>query len=234
MVPAAPSFAGALARGGRVAVIAEVKRRSPSRGSINEDLDARDRARLYVESGATCISVLTEPAEFGGSPDDLAAIAADATVPLLKKDFHVDEAQVLEARSLGASALLLIARALDPARLARLAALARDLGVEPVIEVRTERELDAALETDAPMIGVNARDLETLEIDPSVVLKLTPLIPGSRLAIAESGITTRSDVERVAAAGASAVLIGSALSAAADPRALLSDLSSVARARRGA
>lgn len=225
----APSMHVALRAGASVAVIAEVKRRSPSKGAINEGLDAPARAALYGAAGARAISVLTEPVEFGGTTDDLARIAAQRPVPLLKKDFHVDAIQLLEARAFGASAALLIARALAPERLVALVAEAVALGVEPLIEVRSEEELETALSTSARMIGVNARDLETLVVEPEVVTRLLPLIPGDRVAIAESGVVSRGDVERVAACGAGAVLVGSALSLAPDPAALVRELASVPR-----
>ncbi|MGQ0647701.1 MAG: indole-3-glycerol phosphate synthase TrpC [Gemmatimonadaceae bacterium] len=232
--PQRPPFAPTLANQAHVAVIAELKRRSPSRGAINEGLSAVDRVREYIAGGASCISVLTEPEEFGGSGTDLSELAAEVSVPLLKKDFHVDESQILEARALGASAMLFIARAIAPDRLIHLAALSREIGVEPLIEVRTEVELDVALAADAAMIGVNARDLETLEIDPNLVVRLIPRIPKAYVAIAESGISSRADVERVAAAGASAVLVGSSLSLASDARGRVAELASVPRILRGA
>ena len=224
-----PSMAAALATGKHVGVIAEIKRRSPSRGAINEDIDAPSRALVYAQAGAKAISVLTEPAEFGGSVTDLDGIRAITTVPLLKKDFHVEECQLAEARAHGASAALLIARAVAPRRLWDLANYAIGIGLEVLIEVRSEHELDSALATPARMIGVNARDLETLIVENEVVLRLLPKIPADRLAIAESGIATRADVERVAARGAVAVLVGSALSLAPDPGELMSRLSGVPR-----
>ncbi|MBC7895980.1 MAG: indole-3-glycerol-phosphate synthase [Cytophagaceae bacterium] len=230
VAPVRPGMAEALLLGDRVAVIAEIKRRSPSKGAINESIDAPARARAYANAGARAISVLTEPSEFGGSADDLDATAAAVVIPLLKKDFHVDAVQLLEARAHGASAALLIARALPADRLVELSAAAFDLGVEPLIEVRSEEELDVALSTRARMIGVNARDLETLVIEPGVVERLLPLIPRDRVAIAESGLGSRADVERVAAWGARAVLIGSSLSLAADPGATLAELAGVRRA----
>lgn len=231
-MPSARSMAAAL-MGPSIAVVAEVKRRSPSKGPINDTLDAPQRARLYAGAGARAISVLTEPEEFAGSPQDLEETAATIAVPVLKKDFHVAEVQVLEARVLGAAAILLIARALPRDRLRQLAAFAMATGLEPLIEVRSEAELEDALSTGAPMIGVNARDLETLQVDPSVVERLIPQVPAARLAIAESGIGARADVMRVGAAGADAVLVGSALSAAADAADLMRELAGVARVPRG-
>jgi indole-3-glycerol phosphate synthase len=228
-VPPPPSLASALGSGPRVAVIAEIKRRSPSKGSINEAMRAGDRAALYDASGARALSILTEPTEFGGDAADLLEVSGRVRLPLLKKDFHVGESQVWEARALGASALLLIARALPPEQLAALVDLAMRIGVEPLVEIRSEGELAAALSTPARIIGVNARDLETLVIDPVVIARLLPAIPGDRLRVAESGMETASDVERAAAEGAHAVLVGSALSAASDPGALLGAMAGVPR-----
>lgn len=227
----APSLAAAL-RAPSVAVLAEVKRRSPSRGAINEGISAPDQARAFRDGGAAGISVLTEPDHFGGSPEDLLAVRAAVALPVLKKDFHVDEVQLLEARALGASAVLLIARALPPARLLVLAAEADRLGLEVLVEIRDERELDAALRSGAAMVGVNNRNLETLAIDPATSERLIPGIPADRVAIAESGMTERPAVERAARAGADAVLVGSVLSASADPAALLRQLASVPRVGR--
>ena len=225
----APPFADALRVGGTVAVIAELKRRSPSKGVINADIRAGDRGRLYAEAGARALSVLTEPAEFGGSAGDLREVASRVAVPLLKKDFHVHVAQVWEARSLGASAMLFIARALAPGLLAALVDEALEARVEPLIEIRSEDELARAVATPAQVIGVNARDLETLVIDPTVTARLIPAISGDRVRVAESGMSTAGDVARAAALGAHAVLIGSSLSLAPDPAATLRALATVPR-----
>jgi indole-3-glycerol phosphate synthase len=231
-LPAPPSFAAALRAGGTVAVIAEIKRRSPSKGTINAEIRAAERAAVYVAAGASALSVLTEPSEFGGATQDLLDVAGAVRVPLLKKDFHVAEVQVWEARSCGASAILFIARALAPDRLPALVEEAFRAGLEVLVEIRSEDELDRALATDATVIGVNARDLETLEIEPWVTARLIPQIPVERVRVAESGMSVVSDVERAASLGADAVLIGSSLSSAADPRAALRALGGVAR--RGA
>ena len=217
-----------------VAVIAEVKRRSPSRGSINDSLSAADQSALYARGGAAAISVLTEPTHFGGAPDDLEAARGAVSLPLLRKDFHVDPVQLLQARALGASAVLLIVRALEPPVLADMAAAAADLGLEALVEVHTEEELDRALALPVTMIGVNNRDLVTLSVDGAVSAALLPCIPADRIAIAESGISSRAEVQRAATAGADAVLVGSALSAATDPLALLGTLCTVGRESRHA
>jgi len=229
--PRPASFAAALRRSD-VAVIAEVKRRSPSRGEINSGLAAGAQAAAYAAGGAAAISVLTEPLHFGGSGDDLVAAGAAAAVPLLKKDFHIDVVQLVEARALGASAVLLIARALEPRRLMALAAEACGLGLEPLVEVRTEAELEIALSTSAPVVGVNARDLETLAMDFALADRLLPHVPAARIAVAESGVTSADDVRRVANAGADAVLVGSAVSVASDPAQAVRNLTGVPRSSR--
>lgn len=229
--PARASLAAAL-RGGTLGVVAEVKRRSPSKGAIAPALDAATQAAAYADGGAAALSILTEPAHFGGSLDDLAASAARVAVPLLRKDFIVSAGQLFEARAAGASAALLIARALAPAELDALADHALAIGLEVLIEVRSEEELSRAVDAGADVIGVNTRDLETLVIDPAVAERLLPLVPRSVPAVWESGIVSRDDVARAAAAGANAVLVGSSVSAAADPAAavrLLADVPVVGR-----
>jgi indole-3-glycerol phosphate synthase len=230
--PPAPSFRAALRRP-TVAVIAEVKRRSPSKGTINPGLDAVAQASAYEAGGAAAISVLTEPVHFGGAPEDLVAVRAAVRIPILKKDFHVDAIQLYEARALGASAALLIARALPPATLREFVRLADDIGLETLVEIRDARELDAALNAGATVIGVNNRDLETLEIDATTAAQLIPSIPATLVAVAESGMRERADVARAAAAGADAVLVGSAISASADPQAAVAQLSDVPVRRDG-
>jgi indole-3-glycerol phosphate synthase len=212
-----------------VAVIAEIKRSSPSRGVINPSIKVSDQAVAYEEGGAAAISVLTEPTRFSGSTEDLTAARAVAMLPLLKKDFHVDMIQLLEAKALGASAALVIVRAVDPKRLRELVEGSRDISLELVIEVRDEAELELALSLGAPIIGVNNRNLETLEIDPGTSARLLPLIPRGVLAIAESGVKSAEDVARLAAAGADAVLVGSAISASPEPEAAVRALTGVAR-----
>ena len=190
-----PSLERAL-RGGTVAVLAEVKRRSPSKGAIAEGLDAVRQAQAYQAGGAAAVSILTEPLHFGGSPDDLTAVRGALSIPALKKDFHVAPIQLLEARALGASAALLIARALSPEQLEAMMRAGRDIGIELLVEVRDEDELERALAAGATMIGVNNRDLETLEIDPGTADRIIPLVPAAMIAIAESGVRTVAYVER--------------------------------------
>ena len=229
---APPSLAAAL-RSASVAVLAEVKRRSPSKGDIAPALDPVEQARAYRDGGAAAVSILTEPRHFGGSSDDLAAVRAHVDLPILKKDFHVDPIQLVEARVLGASAALLIARALHPDRLVDLVDEGRALGLELLVEVRDEEELETAIRSKATIVGVNNRNLETLVIDPATSDRLIPRVPPALVAVAESGVQSRSDVERYAAIGADAVLVGSVLSASADPRRATRDLTGVAGRTRG-
>jgi indole-3-glycerol phosphate synthase len=224
---AGPSFLNALERK-TVAVIAEVKRASPSKGAINADLDIEDQCRAYEKGGAAAISVLTEPTRFGGTIEDLATARAASSLALLRKDFIVDELQLAEARAAGASAVLLIVRALQRSRLSDLFRASVEQGLSVLVEIRDEDELETALSIGANIIGVNNRNLETLEMDDAV-LRLLPLIPGKCKAVAESGYRTRRDVMRAAGAGADAVLIGSELSAALRPEALVADLATVER-----
>jgi indole-3-glycerol phosphate synthase len=230
-----PSFRGAL-QAQLVAVVAEVKRASPSKGAINPGLDFAAQTKAYEAGGAAAISVLTEPTRFSGSTEDLVLARKSVALPLLKKDFHVEVSQLLEARALGASAALVIVRAVPPARLHDLMSAGTDIGLEILVEVRDERELDLALSLNANLIGVNNRNLETLEIDTGTALRILPLIPRDVVAIAESGVKSVADVKRVAAAGADAVLVGSELSASSDPESAVRSLTGVERtggARKG-
>jgi indole-3-glycerol phosphate synthase len=230
-----PSFRDAL-KSERVGVIAEVKRSSPSKGPINPDLDLARQVAAYQAGGARAISVLTEPTRFGGSADDLVLARETVALPLLKKDFHVDVLQILEAKALGASAALVIARALPPKLLRELMSAGADVGLEILVEVRDEKELDLALSANAGLVGVNNRNLETLEIDAETALRILPLIPRGVVAIAESGVKSAADVKLIAQAGADAVLVGSELSGSRDPEAAVRSLTGVARtggARQG-
>lgn len=229
--PTPASFTGAL-RSNRVAVIAEVKRRSPSKGAIKPGLSVAEQVAAYELGGAAAISILTEPMHFGGSGQDLEDAGRCTRKPLLRKDFVIDPLQIVEARALGAAAVLLIARALPQTLLAELAAAADEHGIEVLIEVRTIGELNRALGIDGAVIGVNNRDLETLAIDTGVASSLIPLIPAGRIAVAESGMASVGDVQRAADSGADAVLVGSAVSAASDPTRAVADLAGVPRRPR--
>lgn len=215
-----------------VGIIAEVKRRSPSAGAIREDLDPATLAAAYVRGGAGAISVLTEDRYFGGSLGDLSVVARAVPVPVLRKDFVLDELQLVEARGAGASAVLLIARALEPRRLAELARAARGAGLAPLIEIHSERELDAALRAEPAALGVNSRDLDTFAVDLSSAERLLARVPASVPAVAESGVEARGDVDRLAAAGADLVLVGTSVARASDPEAAVRSLCGVARRRR--
>ena len=227
----APSLRRALSVG-TVGVIAEVKRRSPSAGEIRSGADAVELARRFAEAGACGISVLTEERRFGGSLEDLMQVARTVGLPTLRKDFIIDPIQVYEARMVGAAAILLIVRALTDERLGELAALAREIGLETLVEVHSAAELGRAVAVRPDMIGVNARDLDTLVMDTSIAALLLPGVPAGMLAVAESGLRTRDDVERVASLGADAVLVGTAVAGAADPAGALRGLVGVARRQR--
>jgi indole-3-glycerol phosphate synthase len=225
-------FGAALAAPGGVAVIGEIKRRSPSAGTIRGAGEVTPLARSLAAAGAAALSVLTEEAHFGGSLDDLTAVGSAVGVPVLRKDFILDPIQLYEARARGAAAVLLIVRILGAGRLAELLALARELALDGLVEVRTEAELKTALECGATIVGVNARDLATLAVDGRLVTRLLPVVPEGCIAVAESGLGSRADVERVAASGADAVLVGTAISGAADPAAALRGLLDVERRSR--
>jgi indole-3-glycerol phosphate synthase len=230
--PAVRAFGKAL-RAPDVSVIAEVKRRSPSKGWIQPGMNAASQASAYARAGARAISVLTEPAHFAGSVDDLLAVQGAVSIPVLKKDFHVEPIQLLEAKAIGASAALLIVRALGPAGLAEMVAAARALSLEVLVEIRDDRELAMALESGAMVIGINNRNLETLEIDPTTSERLLKQVPSGVVAIGESGVSTRADVERMAGAGADAILVGSSVSSAPDPAEAVRCLTGVRRIERG-
>jgi indole-3-glycerol phosphate synthase len=226
--PPVASFRQAL-RGSDVAVIAEVKRSSPSKGSINPNLDVEAIVRSYEAGGAAAISVLTEPTRFGGSNDDLIKAREVVGLPLLKKDFHLEPVQLFEAKAIGASAALVIARAVPPEKLSELMQAAAGIGLELLVEVRDERELEQALSLGASIVGVNNRNLETLEIDPETSLRILPQIPLDVMAVAESGFRVAADVERASAAGVDAVLVGSELSGSSDPEAAVRSLTGIRR-----
>jgi indole-3-glycerol phosphate synthase len=223
-----PSFRQALRRSD-VALIAEVKRSSPSKGPINPNLDLAALVRSYAAGGAAAISVLTEASRFGGSNDDLIQAREVVGLPLLKKDFHVEPVQLFEAKAIGASAALVIARAVPPAKLSELMRAGAGIGLELLVEVRDERELELALSLGASIVGVNNRNLETLEIDPETSLRILPQLPLDVVGVAESGFREATDVERATAAGADAVLVGSELSASADPEAAVRSLTGIRR-----
>ncbi len=218
--PTPASFTGAIRRSaavaGGLAVIAEVKRRSPSKGPIAEDLDPADIGSEYVRGGAACLSVLTDAEFFGGCPADLAAARRAAGVPVLRKDFTVAPADVCDARCMGADAVLLIVAALEDAELKELLLLADHLALDALVEVHDMDELDRALSLGARLVGVNQRDLFTFEVDEERAIALAPRIPPDVMAVAESGVRGADDARRLAAAGYDAVLVGEAAVRAPD------------------
>jgi indole-3-glycerol phosphate synthase len=218
-------FRRALARCDGVAVIAEIKRRSPSKGLIRADFDPIAIARAYQAAGAACLSVLTDERFFGGSLDDLAKVREVVRIPLLRKDFVIDPLQIDEARRAGADAVLLIVAALDDDALRRLHQHALDRGLDVLVEVHDEPELDRALAIGANLIGVNNRDLRTFEVDLATTERIAARLADTDiLLVAESGITKREDVERLERAGASAFLVGESLMREPDPGHALEEL----------
>ena len=215
--PPARPFAAAIARAGRVNVIAEHKRRSPSRGAIREDLRPADVARAYEAAGAAALSVLTDEAFFGGRLEHLQEARAATALAALRKDFVLDPWQVWEARAAGADAVLLIVAALADPDLTRLLAVAREAGVDALVEVHDRAELDRALAAGARVVGVNSRDLRTLAVSLDTALALAPAIPDDVVAVAESGIRTGADVRRLRDAGFDAFLVGEHRMASPDP-----------------
>lgn len=216
-----------------VAVIAEIKRASPSRGPLATFLDASTQAQLYERGGAAAISVLTDARFFAGSLADLATASKASTLPVLRKDFVVDEYQVYEARAAGADAILLIAAALPDGALRDLLALAGGLGMRCLVETHDERELLRALRCGAGLLGINNRDLRSFVVDLTTTERLAPLAPPGCVLVAESGIRCRADVERVAGAGVDAVLVGEALVRAPDAAMAVGELGTVPRLARG-
>lgn len=204
-----------------ISIIAEVKRSSPSKGALAEISDPAALAKIYQDAGASVVSVLTEKRRFGGSLDDLVAVRNAITIPVLRKDFMVDEYQFYEARAHGADMVLLIVAALSVSQLRDFAALTRELGMQSLVEVHTEDELVRALEISPQIVGVNSRNLKTLEVDQEVFASLIPQIPNHIICVAESGITTRSDVEFAQKSGANVILVGEALVRGSDPAATM-------------
>ena len=224
-----PRLDDALARtsGGNVKIIAEVKRRSPSKGWLGQHLDAASLALEYVAGGAAAISVLTDEAHFAGSRADLESVATVVKVPVLRKDFTVSENDVLDAADMGASGVLLIAAILDAGELSNFVTLALEVGLSPLVEVHDAREAHVALESGARLIGVNQRDLHTFEVHPEHAAKIIADLPGEIIRVAESGLRTTSDVERAADAGFDAVLVGEVFVTSPSPRATVRNFASI-------
>lgn len=229
-MPPARGFAAAItasvvaAGDGGLAVIAEIKRRSPSKGALAPDLDPVALAGSYEAGGAACLSVLTDVEFFGGSPDDLAAARGACSLPVLRKDFTVSALDVVDARLMGADAVLLIAAALDDAELGDLSALARELGLDALVEIHDEAELERAVAVGADLVGVNQRDLVTFQVDTARAVRMAPQMPAGVVRVAESGVTGPADARVLAEAGYHAVLVGELLVTSGDPEAAVAAL----------
>ena len=225
--PPARDFAGALRARigtGKSAVIAEIKKASPSKGVIRENFDPAAIAASYAAHGAACLSVLTDAHFFQGAPEHLIAARAAAGIPVLRKDFMVDEYQVFEARAWGADCILLIVAALDPARLRELETLAQAQGMAVLVEVHDRAELDAALRLSTPLVGINNRDLRTFVTSLDTTLELLPAVPADRVVVTESGILAAEHVERMRRHGVGAFLVGEAFMRAPNPGKALEEL----------
>lgn len=213
-----PDFKSALKRnGGRVRVIAEVKRMSPSAGVISSAASAGPLASRYERAGACAVSVITCEYKFGGHIADLEEARAGCGLPLLRKDFLVEPYQVLESRAFGASAVLLIADALEAREIRSLASYARELGMEALVEAHSRESLEKALDSGAEIIGINNRDLATLEVDTDTTSRLLPFVPPGHVVVSESGIDTAEAARRMEESGVDAILVGEALMRAPDP-----------------
>jgi len=232
--PPTRDFTASLRRtDGRVAVIGELKRRSPSKGDLAPDLDPEVTARAYEAGGAVALSVLTDQPYFGGAVADLQTARAATHLPCLRKDFTIDEVQVYEARAIGADAILLIVSAIpDDALLADLHALAIGLGLGVLVEAHDGREVERALHAGAHVVGINSRDLSTFTEDLGIATGLSTMVPPEVITVAESAIRSPSDALRMAAAGFDAVLVGEALVRADDPTALVRELAAAPVTRR--
>ena len=223
---AAPArgFRAALERSETLGVISEIKRRSPSKGDLNTNLDPASMAKVYEDGGAVCLSVLTDEEFFGGSVADLQAARAACSLPVLRKDFTVSPFDVVDARLMGADCVLLIAAAMRSCMLADLHALAIELGLDVLVEVHDEIELETALNAEATMIGVNQRDLFTFEVDHARAVRMARVIPEGVVKVAESGVRGQDDARMLRDAGYDAILVGETLVTAADPRSAVTEL----------
>jgi indole-3-glycerol phosphate synthase len=216
-----PRGFGAALRANGLSVIAEVKRKSPAKGVLNAAVDPAEQAAAYEGAGARAVSVLTDLRFFDGTNGDLQAVHGRVELPLLRKDFTIDEYHVYEARAIGADAILLIVRALEQTQLTEYQALAQELGMDVLVEVHEEGEVERAVAAGAAIIGINNRDLSTMTVDVATTARLRPQVPGGVTLVSESGIRLAEDVRAVAAAGIDAILVGEALMSAGDPGATL-------------
>ena len=217
-------FRAALANSQRLGVIAEIKRRSPSKGDLNADLDAAQMARTYESGGASCLSVLVDEPHFGGSVDDLQTARANCSLPVIRKDFTVSELDVVDTRLMGADCVLLIAAALDRHQLIAFHDIAREIGLDALVEIHDEAELEMALEAESTLIGVNQRDLVTFEVDHDRAVRMARLIPDHAGKVAESGVRGGDDARALETAGYHAVLVGETLVTSGDPAQSIAEL----------
>ncbi len=224
LTPSPRGFADHLADSTGLAVIAEIKRRSPSKGDIAGDLDPAAVARDYENGGATCVSVLTDADFFAGSPEDLVAARDACGLPVLRKDFTVSDLDLCDARLMGADAVLLIVAALNDEELGELHTLARELGMDALVEVHDEEELERAMQVGAELVGVNQRDLHSFEVDTDRARRIAAHIPAEVIAVAESGIGGPGDAKRLADVGYQAVLVGESLLRASDRKSAVASL----------
>ena len=220
----ARGFASAISSTPHLAVIAEIKRKSPSKGDLNIALDPADIAMMYQQGGASCMSVLTDVDHFGGSVSDLQIARSACSLPVIRKDFTVDARDVCDARIMGADCVLLIAAALSDAELASFLALSTEIDIDALVEVHDERELDRALSAGATLVGVNQRDLVTFEVDQDRAVRVAAMMPKGIIKVAESGVRGRDDALALRQAGYDAVLVGEHLVTSSDPIRALTDL----------
>lgn len=224
VLPPTRGFRAALRTRDRLGVIAEIKRRSPSKGDLNIGLEPSELAATYERGGAACLSVLTDEEFFGGSVADLGAARAGCSLPVLRKDFTVCELDVVDARLMGADCVLLIAAALDASELRTFHELAVEIGLDVLVEIHDEGELEVAVGADATLIGVNQRDLVTFEVDHERAARMAKLIPDTAVRVAESGVRGGDDARSLEAAGYDAVLVGETLVTSGDPAAAIAEL----------
>jgi indole-3-glycerol phosphate synthase len=217
-------FASSIRDTPHLAVIAEIKRRSPSKGDLNASLDPAALALQYQRGGASCLSVLTDTNHFGGSVEDLQSARAACSVPVIRKDFTVDARDVCDARIMGADCVLLIAAILSAAEMSSFLELCREVDIDALVEVHDEAELELAMSAGATMVGVNQRDLVTFAVDQARAVRMAPRIPGNVVKVAESGVRGRDDALALRAAGYDAILVGEHLVTSSNPEAALTEL----------